>query len=141
MVLAATDAGEYSFKLDATDPVNPVLVVEKGPYPVSIFIRGLNGDWSESNPLKFVGGTSYEARIPVEGLGPGDLDFKIASSDWSTVDCGDATGNGVDPDTLTSLNCAGGAANLLLNTASTGDYTFSLDATDTTNPDLLVSGP
>jgi pullulanase len=141
MVLDATEAGQYSFRLDAADPANPTLTVDKGPYPVPIFVRGLNQDWTESNPMRFMGGTSYNVTIRLTGLTAGDLDFKIASSDWSTVDCGDAGGGSVDPGVLTTLNCAGGAPNLVLSADALGKYEFSLDATDTTNPDLLVSGP
>jgi pullulanase len=97
--------------------------------------------WTESNPMRFMGGTSYNVTIRLTGLTAGDLDFKIASSDWSTVDCGDAGGGSVDPGVLTTLNCAGGAPNLVLSADALGKYEFSLDATDTTNPDLLVSGP
>jgi pullulanase len=91
--------------------------------------------------MRFVGGATYKVTIPIAGQTAGDLDFKIASSDWSTVDCGDAGSSGVDPGTLTTLNCAGSAPNLVLNADSLGQYEFSLDATDATNPDLLVSGP
>jgi pullulanase len=141
MNLSTTEAGQYSFKLDVSDPASPLLTVDKGPYSVPIFVRGLNQDWNETNRMRFVGGATYKVTIPLAGLTAGDLDFKIASSDWSTVDCGDAGSSGVDPGTLTTLNCAGSAPNLVLNADSLGQYEFSLDATDATNPDLLVSGP
>ena len=94
--LDATEAGQYSFLVDATDPANAVLTVDQAPFPVPIFVRGFSQDWGLTNPMRFMGGTTYKVTIPLTGLEAGDRDFKIASEDWSTVDCGDSSGSGVD---------------------------------------------
>ena len=123
------------------DPANAVLTVEQAPFPAQIFVRGLNQDWGETNPMSYVGGTAYRAVIPLAGVTADDLSFKVASSDWSTVDCGDSVGAGVDVGVATPIDCTGGQGNINLNTTETGTYDFMLDAADTVNPALSVTGP
>jgi len=132
-------AGQYSFHVDGTDPANPLLTVEKTPLAAEVFVRGLSQDWSEANPLRYTGNSTYEATVALTGLTAGDLDFKVASADWSTVDCG-SNGSDIDLDTAYVLNCAG-AGNIVLNAGQTGDYDFVLDATNAVTPSLTISGP
>ena len=106
-------AGQYSFHVDGTDPANPLLTVEKTPLAAEVFVRGLSQDWSEANPLRYTGNSTYEATLALTGLTAGDLDFKVASADWSTVDCG-SNGSDIDLATAYVLNCAG-AGNIVLN--------------------------
>ncbi len=139
MTLNDSGAGQYSFHVDGTDPANPVLTVEKTPYAARIFVRGLSQDWSEANPLRYTGSNTYAATVGLTGLDGADLSFKIASSDWSTVDCG-SNGASVDPGLDYVMNCAGGG-DVALNATQTGAYDFVLDASNAVNPTLNVTGP
>ncbi len=139
ITLNDSGAGQYSFHVDGTDPANPLLTVEKTPLAAEVFVRGLSQDWSEANPLRYTGNSTYEATLALTGLTAGDLDFKVASSDWSTVDCG-SNGSNIDLATAYVLNCAG-AGNIVLNATQTGDYDFVLDATNAVTPSLTISGP
>jgi pullulanase len=138
--LLTNQAGLYAFLLDAADPVNPVVTVEKTPYDVTIFVRGLSEDWSENNPLSYTGAGRYEATVPLLGLSPGDRNFKIASSDWSTVDCG-SSGADVLPAIPYALDCSGGRPDINLDTSETGNYRFVVEAQQPATPTLTVTGP
>ena len=54
------------------------------PFGVDVFVRGLNGDWSDGpqNLLDYQGGTTYQASYELTAV---NQSFKVASSDWSTV--------------------------------------------------------
>jgi pullulanase len=138
--LVTNQAGLYAFLVNAANPASPVLTVEKTPYDTAIFVRGLNNDWSENNPLRYTGGGQYEATIPLLALGAGDKDFKIASADWSAVNCGAGAAD-VLPATPYALNCATDSGNVNLDVSATGSYRFVVDAQLPGTPTLTVTGP
>jgi pullulanase len=137
--LDISQAGLYAFLLDAANPASPVLTVEKTPFDVTVFVRGLNGDWSESQPMSYAGSGQYERAITLLGLSGDDRNFKIASSDWSTVNCGGS--QDVVPSASYPLSCGGDPPNLNLATDATGRYLFRLDANQPATPTLTVTGP
>jgi pullulanase len=111
------------------------------PFPVDLYVRGSFNDWA--NPplaaykLNFLGGTDYTVSAPVTF----PANFKIASADWSAsaYDCGAVVdGANVSLGVPFTLTCPG-SKNLALQGIGDGDYTFSLDATSTTNPVLTVT--
>jgi pullulanase len=109
------------------------------PYPRELFVRGVNGDWSD-NPdrrLVFLGGVDYSATFPVNA---GAQQFKVADSNWTgDTNCG-APGGGLTArlGVPAALYCANDSGNIGLAAPVAGDYTFSLDATDTASPLLTV---
>jgi pullulanase-type alpha-1,6-glucosidase len=108
------------------------------PYGAPIFVRGLGGDWT-ANPareLTFTGGTSYNRTITVDA---GAQLFKIADEGWTAAsNCGGATaGVSVQVGQPLQLACFNDSQNLTFNPAA-GDYTFTLEASDTAHPVLTV---
>ena len=134
--------GTYLFALDATNPAAPVLTVEKTPYNADLYVRGVGTDWSDSatNKMTYLGGGLYRVRRSAT-VGPDpDGGFKIASSDWTTADCG--SGTALTIGTPLTLVCnAAGNGNIAVDWPATGTYTFSLSATSPSAPQLTVTGP
>jgi pullulanase-type alpha-1,6-glucosidase len=129
-------AGSYLFAVDAAFR----LTVEKVPFAASLYVRGLNGDWSDAagNRMSYLGGGIYQYK---RGLAISEQKFKIADSGWTAgTDCGASS-----PATLNTpltLACQGpGNGDIAFAVPAAGTYTFSLDATNTGAPKLTVSGP
>ncbi|NND61236.1 MAG: pullulanase-type alpha-1,6-glucosidase, partial [Gammaproteobacteria bacterium] len=122
--------------LELTISVKPLDTGEPTAQP---FVRGGFNGWGEGNPLTMVDATRFETTININA---GDWDFKIASSDWATVNCGgpqdlgSSMSTSVDGDT--TLSCGQNPANLTAN-FSTGDYKFTIDASNRANPTLTVT--
>lgn len=109
------------------------------PYgDTAVYVRGGMNGWSTDNPLIYVGSGVYEGYIDIAA---GDYEFKVASEDWSTVDLSSADGGDVAVNLGVGklLGPGFGIPNLTLSIATTGEYKFSLNATDETNPTLTVS--
>ena len=81
------ETATYMFILNAVEPEAPVLTVRTDdPYPgTTVFMRGGMNGWGESDPFTFDGGRMYSLDAVITA---GDYEFKVASSDWSTVDFG-----------------------------------------------------
>ena len=83
----------------------------------------------------------YRAVINVATAGAdADGGFKIASSDWSTADCGSSTALTLG-EPLTLVCNAAGNGNIAVTWPADGTYTFSLNATNPSAPQLTVTGP
>jgi pullulanase len=134
-------AGTYLFALDATNPAAPQLTVEKTPFNADLYVRGIGADWdaTPTNRMTYLGGGEYRLRrTATAGV---DADgFKIASSDWSTADCGSTTALTIGQPLPMVCNGAGNG-NIAVTWPATGTYTFSLDATSAVTPQLTVTGP
>jgi pullulanase len=131
--------GSYLFAIDATNQAALTLTVE--PMPVSVFVRGLGGDWSDGvqNQLEYKGSNVYGMNKPVAA---GATSFKIASSDWATVNCGGATADmQVTVGTPFALACGDGTQNMNIAPAVAGTYTFKFTRQSATAGQLLVTGP
>jgi len=136
-------AGTYLFALDATNPAAPQLTVEKTPFNVALYARGVGADWdaSATNRFQYLGSGLYRLRrAAVAGPDP-DGGFKIADADWTSgTDCGATTALTIGQ-SLT-LACTGpGNGNIAVTWPATGTYTFSLNATNAATPQLTVTGP
>ena len=134
--ITVATAGTYRFELDASaNPAAPTLkVVNPDTYAgVAVHLRGTvtASDWdaNSGNQLVYEGNSIYALSV---AMTPGDYMFKVASSDWSTVNLGSATpavlGESV---TLTP----GSNDNLLLSVTTAANYRFVVDAR---NPDAPV---
>jgi len=106
------------------------------PYGDTVpYVRGDMNGWGEIDGLVYQANGIYQAKIT---LAAGSYGFKIASGDWSTINLG-ATGSGgeVLEDQNFSL-LSGSNDNLSITIAVDGTYFFTLDASDTNAPTLLV---
>uniref|UniRef100_A0A486XTU3 Putative pullulanase n=1 Tax=Rheinheimera sp. BAL341 TaxID=1708203 RepID=A0A486XTU3_9GAMM len=127
----------YIFTLDATNKDTPTLtVIEKPTYgETTVFLRGGMNGWGETDAFEYIGGNLYSVDI---ALGATDYEFKVASSDWSTIDFGaGADGNTFTLGLAKQLAAVGG--NLKLTTTEAATYNFLLDATNKDTPALTVT--
>jgi pullulanase len=134
-------AGTYLFALDATNPAAPQLTVEKTPFNADLYVRGVGADWdaTATNRMTYLGGGQYRLRRAAT-IGADADGFKIASSDWSTADCGSTTALTIGQPLPMVCNAAGNS-NIAVTWPATGTYTFSLNATNASTPQLTVTGP
>jgi len=134
-------AGTYLFALDATNPAAPQLTVEKTPFNADLYVRGVGADWdaTATNRMTYLGGGQYRLRRAAT-IGADADGFKIASSDWSTADCGSTTALTIGQPLPMVCNAAGNS-NIAVTWPATGTYTFSLNATNAATPQLTVTGP
>ncbi|WP_144213434.1 alpha-1,6-glucosidase domain-containing protein [Shewanella donghaensis] len=133
---AATDA-TYVFSLDASDKENPVLIVynEEPFVGTQVYLRGDMNGWSTDNELVYMGGSIYQVEMNISA---GVKGFKIASSDWSTVDYGSVDEDGTVTLSTDKLLAVKGS-NLSLDFDSEEMYTFTFDMSNRTEPVLMVN--
>lgn len=130
-ILAAA-AGKYSIRLDVSDTAAPLAFVYKDDVysATDVYVRGsLYGtDWvaNAGNKLVYEGHGRYSKTLSVATNTAGHS-FKIASSDWSTVNLGGTT-TLVEGAPLT-LESPGG--DISLKVPATGNYKFTLDTAST----------
>ncbi|WP_434928634.1 pullulanase-type alpha-1,6-glucosidase [Shewanella sp. HL-SH2] len=132
---AAADA-TYVFSLDAANKDNPVLTVfnEEPFVGTSVYLRGDMNGWSTDSEMVYLGGSIYRAEIMVTA---GTKGFKIASSDWSSVDYGSADADGtVQLGQPKALAVKG--ANLGFNFDSDAMYSFTFDMRNRNEPILTI---
>jgi pullulanase len=133
--------GAYQFSLNTSGGATPTLVIRAqtgdGFADAQVFVRGGFNDWSEDNPMTPVGDGGHEATVTVPA---GAAEFKIASGDWATVNCGGPTDIpvGVAAESSTVLSCSETSANLSA-TFEEGDYKFSVleKGISSGNPSLI----
>ena len=110
------------------------------PYPVSMYVRGIGGDWSATagDMLQFQGGTQYTLTLAAPA---GAQQFKIADFNWAdATNCGGTAANqSMTLGVPRVIACGANTPNLGLNAPVAGNYVFSLDATSTAAPVLTVS--
>ncbi|QBF81998.1 DUF3372 domain-containing protein [Shewanella maritima] len=130
-------AGTYVFSLDASDKDNPVLTVynEEPFVGTAVYLRGGMNGWSTDNELVYMGGSIYQAEVMV---GVATHEFKVASSDWSTVDYGSGEADGVvSLGEVKQLAVKGG--NLSFEFDSEEMYTFTFDMSNRDEPTLTIN--
>jgi pullulanase len=135
--LTITTDATYIFSLDASDTNAPILNVrnEEPFVGTTVYIRGGMNGWGEESPLNYLGEGKYSATIAVE---EGSHEFKVASADWATVNMGAPADDKEVFIGEEQLLVPGSNDNLMMTFASTGDYTFILDASNTDEPVLTV---
>ena len=127
-------AGEYRFVLDALDANAPIMTVTNArAFPVEVFVRGSLNGWGTDDPLVYTGQGNYQVAISAEA---GDHLFKIASSDWATVDLS-APGEGMVPIELNTATALSGPRNpnFAITIPETGNYLFTVAAAAFTSDD------
>ncbi|SHG90857.1 pullulanase-type alpha-1,6-glucosidase [Ferrimonas marina] len=125
--------GEQGTGLAATATVGAPDVVPYGS--TEVFVRGGMNDWGEVDRFEYVGDGEYRIAI---ALTAGDYEFKVASADWSTVDFGGLSDGEADVEEGTDEALTRSGANLRFSPAMDATYVFSLDASDSENPVLVV---
>jgi pullulanase len=146
LTIQITQLGDYRFELNAVNPAAPILTVSdtdvfKG---TPIFARGqvTTPAWetaNATNELVHEGNSIYAVSID---LVPGNYEFKVASSDWSTVDRGVAP---LDPlvmlGTPKTMQPGGGGTdtvNLKVVITVASKYRFELNARKPNAPIIKV---
>jgi pullulanase len=143
--ITVAQAGDYRFELNAANPTAPVLTVVNTDVfkDTSIYVRGqvTTPAWdtaNATNELVHEGNSIYAVTLD---LAKGSYDFKVASSDWNTVDRGVAS---ADPivvlGTPKTLQPGGGAdtVNLKVVIETASKYRFELNARKPLAPTLKV---
>lgn len=137
-------AATYSVKLtlDGNDYDQASLLFEKcdsvpAPYgDTELLLRGDFNGWNNSTSFTYLDDGLYKASIY---LLPGEYNLKVASEDWNTVNLGFsdliAGGDSVQ------WQGAGEDNKLRLTVTELGEWTFVVDATDISNPTLVISEP
>ena len=109
------------------------------PYgAAAVHVRGDMNSWGAdaANQLVYEGDGVYGITLD---LAAGTYNFKVASSDWSTVNLGASDMAAVTPGTPVTLQ-SGSNGNLTLTVATAGSYRFELDAlVDKDMPVLTVT--
>lgn len=141
ITLTITEAGNYKFTLDATDPAAPILTVSNAaPYGATqMYVKGTMNEWSNSQAMIYLGDNIYSSTYTLDVT---SYEFKVADADWTeATNFGAATGEeALELATAKSLVFGEGIAqNMTLEISVAGDYTFTLDATDPAAPIITVS--
>jgi pullulanase len=132
-------SSSYLFKLDFNS-AKPVLKVSELP----IYIRGGMNGWGEDDQMEFNAtdaGNSNEAGhvyVKTIPLTTDNVFFKVATADWSTINLGAPTDDGLAVEIGKEVSLAPTNGNLAIMPAVSGDYIFRFDLTKKT---LVVTGP
>ena len=128
--------GQYQFVFDASNLEEPLMTVFNaemfGETPV--YLRGSMNNWDPVNLLTYAGDATYSTTI---ALDVDDYEFKVASSDWNTVNLG---GSGESPLAVlgeaASLEAVG--ANISLSITQAGNYRFTVQGPDLNKLTVMV---
>ncbi|WP_199525363.1 alpha-1,6-glucosidase domain-containing protein [Pseudoalteromonas sp. bablab_jr011] len=128
--------GQYQFVFDASNLEEPLITVFNaemfGETPV--YLRGSMNNWDPVNLLTYAGDAIYSTTI---ALDVDDYEFKVASSDWNTVNLG---GSGESPLAVlgeaASLEAVG--ANISLSITQAGNYRFTVQGPDLNKLTVMV---
>lgn len=128
--------GQYQFVFDASNLEEPLMTVFNaemfGETPV--YLRGSMNNWDPVNLLTYAGDAIYSTTI---ALDVDDYEFKVASSDWNTVNLG---GSGESPLAVlgeaASLEAVG--ANISLSITQAGNYRFTVQGPDLNKLTVMV---
>lgn len=130
---------DYKFSLNASADINaPVLTVTNAaPFgDNTALVRGSINGWGETTPLIYQGNGIYIAELAITA---GDYEFKVATSDWSTINLGAAAADAKEASLTNSVTLAQNSQdNLTLSLAVDSDYVFVVDASDVSAPLVRV---
>ena len=141
LMLAATEANDYLFTLDASADQQTLWVVPFRPLGATdAFVRGAMNEWGTGNPLTFKGAAGYAAIVELDAQA---YEFKVASEDWATVNLGaeDESARDVTVGVPFTGLVQGGQVNLMVQVDAAGVYRFILDGSRSVPPTLTVIDP
>jgi pullulanase len=132
-----TGGSDYVFAVEGTAQSALTLKVE--PRPTTLYVRGGFNDWGLADPMQYLGFETYRLD---RAFAASQTNFKVASEDWTTVDCGGATaGLEVVVGTPFQMTCGSGTSDLKITPPAAGTYRFELTKQSATAAELLVTGP
>lgn len=137
--ITVNKSSSYLFKLDF-NTAKPVLKVSELP----IFIRGGMNGWGESDQLAFNATDAANANeaghvyVKNINLAADNVFFKVATSDWSTINLGAPTDDGLSIEVGQEVSLGATNGNLAIFPAVAGEYQFRFDQRNKT---LVVTGP
>ncbi|KMT63777.1 alpha-1,6-glucosidase domain-containing protein [Catenovulum maritimum] len=125
----------YVFTFDASSKDAPTLnIVNEEPFVgTPVYLRGDMNGWGTTDELIYQGGRIYTLATD---LTAGSYGFKIASSDWSTVDLGAAADTAIDLSGELALAAKG--SNMSFTLAADTSVIFIFDMTTLAEPKLRV---
>jgi pullulanase len=101
----------------------------------TVFIRGGMNAWGETDALIYDGNGAYSAELAIDA---GSYEFKVASSDWSTVNLGGSGENtAISVDVPKSIVAQGN--NLAIDIPASSIYKFTVVGPDPSAPIVTVS--
>lgn len=134
--LQVTAPQTLRFELNAENPNSPTLTVtpaDVAPYgATTVYLRGSLNGWGTSDAFGYWGEGIYSLHT---NIAAGDYQFKVAEANWSEPNLGVNGGALTIGDTLTLMP---GEGDIALSIPTTGDYSFVLDANDTSMPTLTL---
>lgn len=137
--LTVAESSSYLFTLDFNS-AKPVLKVSELP----IYIRGGMNGWGEVDQMAFNAtdaGNSNEAGhvyVTTIMLPATEQAFKVATADWTTINLGALTDDGVTMELDQVVSLAASNGNLAFIPAVAGEYTFTFDSVNKT---LVITRP
>ncbi|MDT0594460.1 alpha-1,6-glucosidase domain-containing protein [Glaciecola petra] len=140
LVLDISEAGDYVFIFDTQNLDEPKVRVFAEAFfgETPVYIRGGMNGWGEVDQLEYQGAGVYSVNIALDAA---DVDFKVASSDWSTINLGavDENSNGVTVDQPYTLFRDANSQNMSISISEAGTYEFKVVGPDANAPTLTVS--
>lgn len=138
--ITITQAGKYRFELDASGSITtPTIKLFLDPFKgAAAHIRGTVSSWDAdiNNQLTYEGNGIYALELPIAAAG--NQEFKVASSDWSTVNMGNAQTLLVN----TELPLIQGSNdNIKISFAAPATYRFEVNVQDPAMPTIKVYVP
>jgi pullulanase-type alpha-1,6-glucosidase len=134
------EAGNYVFIFDSTNLDEPKIRVFNEQFfgASTVFIRGSMNGWGESDPLVYQGAGVYSVNINLDGS---DVAFKVATSDWATVNLGATSEetSAVNIGEAKVLFQDGNSANLTIQAPASGLYQFTVIGPDAKAPTVTVT--
>lgn len=133
LVFTPQNSEAYIFTVDASETNAPVLTISvEEPFPgTTVLLRGSMNDWGEDDAFTYEGSGIYSLTLAMEA---GQYEFKVASSDWSTVNFG-ANGEATVGSEISLVN---GGNNIPLSIDNSDTYIFTLDASNPDNVTLSI---
>ncbi|MDH3589899.1 MAG: DUF3372 domain-containing protein, partial [Gammaproteobacteria bacterium] len=150
-------AGDYAFRIDATNRNNPTLTIStfqgagfntEGFGMPTVYLKGDFNAFGLDIPLdsNFLGTLYFTPIASPVTLTAGTYEFRFDSEDGTTIRCGTPSGgtSNVTVDATKTIGCGSAQANLEVTIPADGDYSFSLDAGlvgTALNPLLTINSP
>ena len=129
--------GTYIFELDASNTEAPTLIViNDDPFASTpVYLRGGMNGWGETDVMTHMGSGIYQGTF---NIGADTHSFKIASSNWSTVNLGANSADELVTEGAVMSLLSGSSDNFSMTFAEAGDYTFYVDVSDLAVPTMAV---
>jgi len=132
------ETAKYVFIFDVTTLSEPKLRVFAEQFFGSntVYIRGGMNGWGEVDALSYTGDGAYTIDIQLDGS---EMEFKVATGDWSTVNLGAENADSTVIEFGTSKPLFTTNDNLVIPAGDAGLYEFKVTGPDATAPSVTVT--